>query len=279
MSFYVYTYFIEGIPRYVGKGVGSRWKKHRRLKSHLGNSLRKIKAEYGEWIIPQIIEFNSSEEALKEEVRLIAFYGRQNIGMGPLWNLTDGGEGTVGNVVSEQTKRKISEGVRNSQTHSIRTKQGMTIDARQKIAKNSALSRSLPEYRLQRSEIGKRQTDKKIIARSKMAERFKHDIELKQKISENTKKAMQNPEVRKRISDSLLKYFSEHKAKGPLGKKIIRKPQKLSNEQIIEIFLHSGPHLPISKKFNIHVSTVSTIKQRNSPLYKRVIESYLESKK
>ncbi len=43
------------------------------------------------------------------EILLINYYGRRDIGEGTLCNLTDGGEGFVGLVKTEEHKRKIGE--------------------------------------------------------------------------------------------------------------------------------------------------------------------------
>lgn len=39
---------------------------------------------------------------------LISFYGRRDLGLGILCNLTDGGEGAPGKIVSEETRKKMS---------------------------------------------------------------------------------------------------------------------------------------------------------------------------
>jgi hypothetical protein len=49
------------------------------------------------------------EEACNKEIELISLYGRSDLGLGTLVNLTDGGEGTVGRVHSEDTLKKISD--------------------------------------------------------------------------------------------------------------------------------------------------------------------------
>lgn len=49
------------------------------------------------------------EEACAIERYLIAFYGRADLGLGSLCNLTDGGEGTYGHKVSDEARKKISE--------------------------------------------------------------------------------------------------------------------------------------------------------------------------
>ena len=47
------------------------------------------------------------EEACSIEKYLISFYGRANKKEGTLCNLTDGGEGTLGAIVSEETREKF----------------------------------------------------------------------------------------------------------------------------------------------------------------------------
>lgn len=49
------------------------------------------------------------EEAASIERYLIVFYGRHDLGLGSLVNLTDGGEGSYGFRHTEESKRKISE--------------------------------------------------------------------------------------------------------------------------------------------------------------------------
>lgn len=46
------------------------------------------------------------EEACQKEGEFIALYGRRDLGRGPLVNLTDGGEGTLGYRHSDETKEK-----------------------------------------------------------------------------------------------------------------------------------------------------------------------------
>lgn len=49
------------------------------------------------------------EQACQKERELIALYGRKDLGLGSLVNLTDGGQGPKGVVRSEETKKRISE--------------------------------------------------------------------------------------------------------------------------------------------------------------------------
>lgn len=63
------------------------------------------------------------EEACKIERELITFYGRKDLGTGILRNLTDGGEGSCGVVMSEETKAKISKAV-SGENHPLYGKRG-----------------------------------------------------------------------------------------------------------------------------------------------------------
>jgi|LauGreDrversion4_2_1035121.scaffolds.fasta_scaffold84356_4 hypothetical protein len=65
-------------------------------------------------LIVEIIEDNLTwEEACSKEKWWIKFYGRKNINEGPLCNLTDGGEGIVGLVRTEEHKKKQSVAAKN----------------------------------------------------------------------------------------------------------------------------------------------------------------------
>ncbi len=111
---YVYVVFDRnGIPRYVGKGKGDRYKLHNMGWSHnkiLAGMIRKAGAEFPVVIIRENL---SEEEAFKIEIALIKAIGRIENG-GPLVNLTDGGEG-VSNP-SSATRALISTKVRARQS-------------------------------------------------------------------------------------------------------------------------------------------------------------------
>lgn len=59
----------------------------------------------------------SWEEALKKEIEFIALYGRRDKKTGTLVNMTDGGEGTVGYIFSDETKNKISKATKGRPSH------------------------------------------------------------------------------------------------------------------------------------------------------------------
>jgi len=49
------------------------------------------------------------EQAVQQEIWWIAFYGRWDTGKGPLVNMTDGGEGTVGAILSKEHRANIAK--------------------------------------------------------------------------------------------------------------------------------------------------------------------------
>ena len=70
--------------------------------------LRNMKAEGVEPVI-QIFNCESEELAFLFEEEAIAKYGRLDLGLGPLHNHTNGGEGTSGYKASPETRKKQSD--------------------------------------------------------------------------------------------------------------------------------------------------------------------------
>lgn len=109
-EYYTYTVYCEpdaSIPSYVGKGKDGRAFKHIKAQTYFGRHLR-ASAARGDFPLFVRVQQPSERAALNEEVRLIALHGRKDKGLGPLYNLTDGGEGSSGWTPSAETCRKIS---------------------------------------------------------------------------------------------------------------------------------------------------------------------------
>ena len=105
----VYVIFRQsGVPCYVGKGLPGRELEHGKYGSH-NRRLRRIYAKEGDLPVVVVREGLTDDEACALEIELIAVIGRHDLGRGPLVNMTDGGETTVGMVPSSETRRKISE--------------------------------------------------------------------------------------------------------------------------------------------------------------------------
>jgi hypothetical protein len=93
-NYYTYAYLREDkTPYYIGKGKGFRLYVKKRI----------VPLPSKDRII--YLKRNLTEqEAIEHEVYMIAVFGRKDTGTGILRNLTDGGEGTSGRIVSEEQK-------------------------------------------------------------------------------------------------------------------------------------------------------------------------------
>jgi hypothetical protein len=118
-EWYIYAYYQEGFaePFYVGKGKGNRAYNHiqpcninQRNKFH-----SKLKSLLKAGYTPEIVILSdglSESEANIEEIRYINYFGRKDLGKGPLLNMTDGGEGSSGYKPTEESILKFKETIR-----------------------------------------------------------------------------------------------------------------------------------------------------------------------
>src|SRR5258707_1068073 len=115
-NFYVYALFREtGVPFYIGKEKGRRWAHHDRYarKGRLGYKcaiIRDMQARGLEVIKVKLHEGLSEAIAHTYEIALIKAIGRYPLG--PLTNLTDGGDGISGWVATPETRLKMATGQR-----------------------------------------------------------------------------------------------------------------------------------------------------------------------
>lgn len=123
----------------------------------------------------QILKSDLSwEEACELEILLISYYGRRDLGTGSLVNLTNGGEGSLGVIVSEETRQKLSEASKGFK-HSEETKEiCKMINLGRK--RSDETKKKLSEYMLEYNKIH----GSRLIG-------FKFSQESKDKMSESAK--------------------------------------------------------------------------------------------
>lgn len=110
-------YEFEYEPFYIGKGTGYRCKEHiteaftktgKSYNIYKCRKIRKIKEETGRYPIINKIKTNLTDDiSIQLEIGLIKQIGRKDRKLGPLLNMTDGGDGASGHILTEETKRKI----------------------------------------------------------------------------------------------------------------------------------------------------------------------------
>ena len=110
-------------PYYIGKGQGARAYSRNRNGAPKPTDLS---------FIVFVQEGLTEEEAFSLEKYCIDLYGRIDNGTGILRNLTDGGEGTSGRVVSEDVRRRTSEAQQGEKGH--RFGKNLHEDTKKKIS-------------------------------------------------------------------------------------------------------------------------------------------------
>ena len=172
---------------YVGIGVkkGRAFEKHKR-NPHWYNIVKK--AGYTVNIVYKDIEH---DEAKQIEILLIEKYGRKDLGLGNLVNMTDGGDGALGVIISEETRQKYRD-----RTYSEETRHKMS-EAKKGKPRSEETTRKITETKKVRPLSEE--------ARRKMSEATKGkplSEEHKRKIGERHKGKIVSEETGRKISEA-----------------------------------------------------------------------------
>lgn len=171
---------------------------------HWGNIVNKTKYD-----IDIIIDDLSYDNALKKEKEFITLYGRKDLNKGTLVNMTDGGDGTIGVIFTEEriekmlgNKHMLNKKHAEETKSKIREKMGVGKNCRMYGKKQSIETikkRTAPNIGRKRSaEIRKILSLGKIGSKNPMyGKRGKNHPSFGKKVSANTRKLMSEKKVGK----------------------------------------------------------------------------------
>jgi len=138
------------------------------------------------------------EEACEKEKEFIQLYGRNDLGLGTLVNMTDGGDGTYGVIDSLETRLKKSNYAKNNNPM-------RNLDSRKKVSL-SKIGKSRPDLSIKNKDADY----KKLISNgfqkflnSVDGEKYKKEISIRVSGENNPSKRL---DVRKKNSESQIKF-------------------------------------------------------------------------
>ena len=94
----------KNVPFYIGIGSDNNYLRAHDFKENRRNIVWNKIFSKTEITVEIILNNLTWEEACQKEIEFIFLYGRKNKKLGTLCNLTDGGDGTVGYILSEEQK-------------------------------------------------------------------------------------------------------------------------------------------------------------------------------
>lgn len=184
MEFYVYVH-RKGTTNevfYVGKGIGKRAYSKTSRSKYWHNIVNK----YG-YKVEIICSGLQEWYAFELETELINLHGRVSDGSGPLINFTDGGEGSSGRVLSQETRNRIA------------------MKAIGRVSKNKGKSGSykhseLSREKIRKGNIGKKRSEETRARMSEANRKKRHSEETKSKLRDLKLERLKDPEYKKKIS-------------------------------------------------------------------------------
>lgn len=178
---YVYRHIRldKNEPFYIGIGSDDKYiRANKRSQRNIHWKRIVAKTDYEVEILLDGLTWDDAKEKEKE---FIALYGRCNLGNGCLVNMTEGGDGTLGMIVTTETRQRLSNSIKEwNKTRIISDKQ------RSKASDNFKKLNKDPKFKEKRIESLKSSLKLKEYNNSKkgIPSGYKHTEEMKKKLSE-----------------------------------------------------------------------------------------------
>ena len=213
---------------YVGMG---RFEKRAYSKEYRNKFWNHIVSKHGHTI--NIIHKDLSwEDACKMEKLLIEKYGRRDLGKGNLVNMTDGGEGALGLICSEESRLKMSKankGEKNpnfGKTHSEEVRQKISEAQKGKIISEET------RKKMSKAQKGRTASEESRLKMSEAQKGKTHSEEVRQKISEGNKGKTRSEEVKDNMAKAAkhrknVKGYYFHKTSKKWRAKIISNKKRI----------------------------------------------------
>ena len=201
MHYYTYAYLREDkTPYYIGKGKDNRAYRRR------DKGIKPPKDKSKILILKQNL---TEEESFRHEVYMIAMFGRKDLGTGILQNLTDGGEGGSGRVLSEETRRKLSDANRGKNHPNY----GKTFSEETRRKMSASKKNMSDETRKKMSEV-KKGENHPFYGKTHSSETKRKMSEVHKNPSEETRRKKSEAHKGKTLSEETRRKMSEaHKGK------------------------------------------------------------------
>lgn len=144
-NWYVYRHIRldKNIPFYIGIGCKSNY--GRAFESHPTKRTTywcKIVAKGG-YRVEILFDNLCKDDAVIKEKEFISLYGRRDLGLGSLCNMTDGGDGINNTRMSEKTRQKMSINMLGSKNHQFGKKQSEETKLKRSIAIKNNKNKSI----------------------------------------------------------------------------------------------------------------------------------------
>jgi len=196
---YVYRHIRidKNVPFYIGVGCSANYARAKE-KSRRSDLWKRIISK-SDYCIEIIMDDLSWEDACEKEKEFISLYGRIDLGTGTLVNMTDGGDGTIGIVFTEERKNKISKilkGRKKTKEHKDKmskawlNREPISAETKKKMSDSHKGEKSLWYGKKLSNEHREKMSNSKI--GKKLSDATKDKLKEVMKIKNNTRKKVVN---------------------------------------------------------------------------------------